>query len=59
MASDWLKAQLPSSISLLFNSVRQKNKASLDRIPNDVLVDVVFDYLDVPDIISLRQVRVQ
>ena len=30
---------------------------SLDRIPSDVIVDVIFNYLDVIDIIRMRMVR--
>ena len=35
---------------------RFMRKDCLDRLPNDVLVDVVFDYLDVCDIIRMRRV---
>ena len=49
--------QFPLSISLLFNSARREKKASLDVISNDILVDCVFDLLDVPDILAMRQVR--
>ena len=31
-------------------------KNSLDRLPNDIIVDGIFDYLDVDDIICVRMV---
>ncbi|KAH9912296.1 uncharacterized protein BXZ73DRAFT_82372 [Epithele typhae] len=37
--------------------IRPTRRISLDSLPNDVLVDVVFDYLDVIDIIRLRMVN--
>lgn len=46
----------PSSVSLLFNTTRQREKASLDVVSNDILVDIMFNYLDVEDILALRQV---
>ena len=36
---------------------RSTPKDSLDRLPNDVIVDFIFDYLDVIDIIRMRMVR--
>ena len=36
---------------------RSIRKDCLDRLPNDVLVDVVFTFLDVFDIIRLRRVH--
>ena len=32
-------------------------KTSLDRLSNDIMVDGIFDYLDVIDIIRMRTVR--
>ncbi|KIP08863.1 hypothetical protein PHLGIDRAFT_34752 [Phlebiopsis gigantea 11061_1 CR5-6] len=47
---------LPPSVSLLFNTTRQRDKASLDVISNDILVDIMSNYLDVEDVLALRQV---
>lgn len=41
----------------MFNSARQEKKTSLDIVPNDVLVDVLFNFLDVPEILAMRQVQ--
>ncbi|EKM54503.1 uncharacterized protein PHACADRAFT_175013 [Phanerochaete carnosa HHB-10118-sp] len=42
--------------AFLFSKNRTENKCSIDILPNDVLVDGVFDYLDVVDILRLRRV---
>ena len=49
--------RFPSSIKNLFFSTRQQDKASLDRLPNEVLVCILCDYLEYPDILALREVR--
>ena len=45
-------------LSFLFTKSRAENKCSIDVLPNDVLVDGLFDYLDVVEILRLRRVRV-
>ncbi|GJE92198.1 F-box protein [Phanerochaete sordida] len=42
-------------LSFLFTKNRTENKCSIDVLPNDVLVDGVFDYLDVVEILRLRR----
>ena len=36
-----------------------KRRACLDKLSNDVLVDIVFDHLGVVDILRLRRVSIQ
>ena len=45
------------NLAFLFSRNRMENKRSIDILPNDVLVDGVFNYLDVIDILRLRRVR--
>lgn len=49
--------QFPSSVKLRFNTTRMDKKPSLDVISNDILVDIMSNYLDVHDVLALRQVR--
>ena len=43
-------------ITCLVGAGPDKRKKALDIIPNDVVVDQLFDYLDVIDILRMRQV---
>lgn len=47
-------------LAMMFNTARMDNqterKPTLDLIPNDVLVDLVFDYLELQDILAIRRV---
>lgn len=44
------------SLDFLFTSTRKATRGCLDKLPNDVLVDIVFDHLEVADILRLRRV---
>ena len=46
------------SLDFLFAPNRRARVACLDKLPNDVLVDAVFDYLEVVDILRLRRVSI-
>lgn len=43
-------------ITRLVGAGPDERKKSLDIIPNDIVVDQIFDYLDVIDILRMRQV---
>lgn len=59
------------SLSMMFNTARMENmkeavkevkevkkrKPSLDLLPNDILVDLVFNYLNIQDVLAMRRVR--
>ncbi len=48
---------LLNSLDFLLHRMDISKAGSLDRLPNDVLVDQVFIHLDVKDILRLRRVR--